>query len=146
MSSTSGTPILNERHAVVTGGSRGIGAVIARALVAAGAKVTVMGRTEATLQEGIQSLTCDVADAASVSRAFERAVNAYGPVPQGEFLLKLGLTARRDRLLQSATQAQGEAILTGAARLVDPRQMGLLFKALAVTDSGLAPPPPFGEI
>jgi SAM-dependent MidA family methyltransferase len=70
-------------------------------------------------------------------------LRAHGPMPQGEFLLKLGLAARRERLLQRATPAQAEAITSGAARLVDPRQMGVLFKALALTSAGIAPPPPF---
>ena len=71
---------------------------------------------------------------------------AYGPMPQGEFLLKLGLEARCERLLRNATPEQKAAILSGAARLADPRQMGLLFKMLALQSSGLAPPPPFGDI
>jgi NADH dehydrogenase [ubiquinone] 1 alpha subcomplex assembly factor 7 len=95
---------------------------------------------------GEADLTAHV-DFAGLKRAGEAAgLNAYGPMPQGAFLLSLGLEARRDRLLRHATEAQAEAILTGAARLADPRQMGLLFKALAVTSAGLAPPPPFGEI
>jgi NADH dehydrogenase [ubiquinone] 1 alpha subcomplex assembly factor 7 len=72
-------------------------------------------------------------------------LKAHGPMPQGEFLLKLGLAARRERLLQRATPTQAEAIASGAARLVDPRQMGVLFEALALTSAGLAPPPPFGH-
>jgi SAM-dependent MidA family methyltransferase len=36
-------------------------------------------------------------------------------------------------------------VLSGAARLADPRQMGLLFKVLVLQSSGLAPPPPFGD-
>ena len=67
----------------------------------------------------------------------------YGPMPQGGFLLKLGLGERRNRLLQRATPAQAEAIVSGASRLVDPRQMGVLFKVLALTNARLAPPPPF---
>jgi SAM-dependent MidA family methyltransferase len=67
-------------------------------------------------------------------------------MPQGEFLLKLGLASRCDRLIQTATQDQKAAILSGAARLADPRQMGLLFKVLMLQSSGLAPPPPFGDI
>jgi NADH dehydrogenase [ubiquinone] 1 alpha subcomplex assembly factor 7 len=70
-------------------------------------------------------------------------LNAYGPMPQGEFLLRLGLSERRERLLQHATPTQAEAIASGAARLVDPRQMGILFKALALTSTNLPPPPPF---
>jgi SAM-dependent MidA family methyltransferase len=72
-------------------------------------------------------------------------LKAHGPMPQGEFLLKLGLGERRERLLRRATPAQAEAITSAAARLVDPRQMGVLFKALALTSPGLAPTPPFGH-
>jgi NADH dehydrogenase [ubiquinone] 1 alpha subcomplex assembly factor 7 len=68
----------------------------------------------------------------------------HGPMAQGEFLLKLGLGERRNRLLERATPAQADAIASGASRLVDPRHMGALFKALALTSSGLPPPPPFG--
>ena len=42
---------LQGRHALVTGGGRGIGRAIAAALSAAGATVTVVGRTEKSLQE-----------------------------------------------------------------------------------------------
>jgi NADH dehydrogenase [ubiquinone] 1 alpha subcomplex assembly factor 7 len=73
-------------------------------------------------------------------------LDTYGPMPQGEFLLKLGLAARRDRLLRGARSDQREAIVSGAARLASPSAMGVLFKALALGSSGLASPPPFGEI
>ena len=52
-------------------------------------------------------------------------------MPQGEFLLKLGLGQRRERLLRNATPAAEGMIASGAARLVDPHQMGVLFKVLA---------------
>jgi NADH dehydrogenase [ubiquinone] 1 alpha subcomplex assembly factor 7 len=69
----------------------------------------------------------------------------YGPVPQGEFLLKLGLGERRNRLLQRATPAQAEAIASGASRLVDPAEMGTVFKALVLAGASLPSPPPFAE-
>jgi NADH dehydrogenase [ubiquinone] 1 alpha subcomplex assembly factor 7 len=70
-------------------------------------------------------------------------LKAYGPMPQGHFLLPLGLEARRDRLLKAARPEQQSAILTGAARLVDPQQMGAHFKVLALASVDLPPPPPF---
>jgi SAM-dependent MidA family methyltransferase len=93
---------------------------------------------------GAADLSAHVDFAALKREAVAAGLKAYGPMPQGEFLLKLGLGERRERLLQRATPAQAEAIASGAARLVDPRQMGVLFKALALTSAGLAPPPPFG--
>jgi NADH dehydrogenase [ubiquinone] 1 alpha subcomplex assembly factor 7 len=66
-----------------------------------------------------------------------------GPMPQGEFLLKLGLATRRDRLLAHARPEQQAAIASGAMRLIDPHQMGVLFKVLALMGRGLPAPPPF---
>ncbi len=77
------------------------------------------------------------------TRAEAVGLKVYGPLPQGEFLLKLGLGQRRERLLERTTSAQKAAIASAAARLVDPQQMGVLFKVLALTSAGLVPPPPF---
>ncbi len=95
---------------------------------------------------GAIDLTAHVDFAEMKRTAAALGLDGYGPMPQGEFLLKLGLAARRDRLLQQARLEQKEAIGSGAARLASPSGMGLLFKALALTSSGLASPPPFGEI
>ena len=76
-------------HAIVTGGSRGIGAAIAMALAERGARLTLMARTlgdlrshAAALQQlgsTVQSHECNVADEASVERAFQRATAGFGP-------------------------------------------------------------------
>lgn len=95
---------------------------------------------------GEADLTAHVDFAALREAARELGLSTYGPMPQGEFLLKLGLEARCERLLLDATPAQKAAIMSGAARLADPRQMGVLFKMLALQSTGLAPPPPFGDI
>jgi NADH dehydrogenase [ubiquinone] 1 alpha subcomplex assembly factor 7 len=94
---------------------------------------------------GEVDLTTQVDFAALKGIAAGFGLAAYGPMPQGEFLLKLGLGARCDSLARNATDAQRAALVAGAARLADPRQMGLLFKMLVLQSSGLAPPPPFGD-
>jgi NADH dehydrogenase [ubiquinone] 1 alpha subcomplex assembly factor 7 len=94
---------------------------------------------------GEVDLTAHVDFAALKEIATAIGLAAYGPMPQGEFLLRLGLASRCDRLLQIASPEQKAAILSGAARLADPRQMGLLFKMLVLQSSGLAPPPPFED-
>jgi NAD(P)-dependent dehydrogenase (short-subunit alcohol dehydrogenase family) len=82
---------LQGQHAVVTGGGRGIGAEIAKALAAHGARVTLMGRSGSALDsvaEAIASrsdrkaraIACDVTSPESVKRAFDEAVNAFGAV------------------------------------------------------------------
>ncbi|HRM68407.1 SDR family NAD(P)-dependent oxidoreductase [Thauera phenylacetica] len=83
------TPALSGRHAVITGGGRGIGAAIARALAEQGARVTLMGRTLAPLEEQagalreITEVHCERADVArpdSVDAAFAGAVARLGRV------------------------------------------------------------------
>jgi len=75
------------RHAVVTGGGRGIGAAIAAELVAAGARVTIMGRDRVLLEKharefggSAQAVTCDVTDDAAVQAAFDAARASFGEV------------------------------------------------------------------
>jgi NAD(P)-dependent dehydrogenase (short-subunit alcohol dehydrogenase family) len=77
-----------DRHAVVTGASRGIGAAIATALTAAGARVSLLGRDESRLTKvsgelgdaGRAIRVSDVADATSVRNAFAAARRHFGPV------------------------------------------------------------------
>jgi len=81
-------PSLDNRHAVVTGAARGIGAEIARTLAADGARLTLLGRQRETLQRLADQLpgsghfiaVADVADQASVAAAFADARAALGPV------------------------------------------------------------------
>ncbi len=72
-------------------------------------------------------------------------LSAFGPMPQGRFLLQLGLEARCQTLLRGATPDQQRKVMSGARRLVDPAQMGELFKVMAVTAGMSEAPPPFGE-
>jgi NAD(P)-dependent dehydrogenase (short-subunit alcohol dehydrogenase family) len=73
-------------HALVTGGGTGIGAAIARALGAEGARVTLVGRRRQPLDEvatGIASAsvqTADVTDPDQVAGAFAAARAAHGPL------------------------------------------------------------------
>ena len=74
------------RHALVTGGSRGIGRAIAAALAGAGASVTVLGRDEAALAEVVAAgdahgwAAVDVGDADRVVAAVAEAEAVRGPV------------------------------------------------------------------
>ena len=80
---------LTHKHAIVTGGGRGIGAAIASELARLGASVTVMGRDERALDRCAATLAaehrvrafpvvCDVADEASVDAAFAQARDCLG--------------------------------------------------------------------
>jgi NAD(P)-dependent dehydrogenase (short-subunit alcohol dehydrogenase family) len=91
-SQTAGEPYLHGRHAVVTGGARGIGAAIAVELARLGARLTLMGRDAVALTRQAKALSrdfsteatgvpCDVTDPAAVLDAFtlarERLGDAY---------------------------------------------------------------------
>lgn len=72
---------LTGKHVVVTGGGTGVGAAIAHAFAQAGAKVTIMGRSEAPLKaQGLPYQLCDVTEAASVAAAFDAARGELGVV------------------------------------------------------------------
>jgi NAD(P)-dependent dehydrogenase (short-subunit alcohol dehydrogenase family) len=82
---------LEGRHAVVTGGSRGIGAAVARALAARGATLTLMSRSMDELKKqaemlrsesnaSVRAFVCDVSDNASIRNAFAQATEVNGAV------------------------------------------------------------------
>lgn len=77
------------RHALVTGGARGIGLASARALLARGARVTLLGRDGAALDAAVadlaglgqvQAVSADIADEVSTRAAFAQAESGFGPV------------------------------------------------------------------
>jgi NAD(P)-dependent dehydrogenase (short-subunit alcohol dehydrogenase family) len=77
---------LSARHALVTGGGRGIGRAVAAALTAAGARVTVTGRSAAALQETVNAgdaagfFTADVVDGAALRDGIDAAAAERGPI------------------------------------------------------------------
>lgn len=77
---------LKDRHALVTGGGRGIGLAIARSLTKAGATVTVLGRQAQALERAISdraahaAVVADVVNFDMVQEAVSDAVSRHGPV------------------------------------------------------------------
>jgi 3-hydroxybutyrate dehydrogenase len=67
------------RHAVVTGGGRGIGAGIVAALRAHGAIVSIVSRTQPG-SDAADWHKADVTDAGSVDDAFRRCRERHGPI------------------------------------------------------------------
>ena len=68
---------------------------------------------------------------------------AYGPVTQGDFLVKMGLREREEMLRKRADARARIRLSKGAQRLVAGNQMGQLFKVLAVTHPDMPKPAPF---
>jgi 3-hydroxybutyrate dehydrogenase len=77
---------LDGRHALVTGGGRGIGRAVAAALTTAGAVVTVTGRQEAPLRDAVARsdaaayFIADVTDARALAEGVTGAVAQRGPI------------------------------------------------------------------
>jgi len=76
------------RHAIVTGGGKGIGAAIARELATQGATLTLLGRDTTALERQaraieatgarVQTFVCDVSDEGLVRSAFADAERVHG--------------------------------------------------------------------
>jgi SAM-dependent MidA family methyltransferase len=82
-------------------------------------------------------------DFGALARAAERGGAAsFGPVPQGEFLANLGIL---DRMMSLSSKNPGgqQTIKEAVDRLINPDQMGTLFKALAILPKGAPKPPGF---
>ena len=73
------------KHAVVTGGARGIGAAVTRALAAHGANVSMLGRSAAAAADlagdpHLHYAQADVCEPKTLSRAFDSARASFGPI------------------------------------------------------------------
>lgn len=82
------TQLLSGRHALVTGGSRGIGVAIAQCLLDHGALVTLLGRelpgvTSAAAKLSVDrchGAAADVSNSDQLRTAFQDATNRFGPI------------------------------------------------------------------
>jgi 3-oxoacyl-[acyl-carrier protein] reductase len=113
------------RSVLVTGGNRGIGLAIARALAADGDAVAITHRSGEP-PEGLLGVTCDVTDTASVDAAFAAVEAQQGPVEV--LVANAGIT--RDQLLLRMSDEDFEAVLdtnlTGAFRCARRASKGMI--------------------
>jgi NADH dehydrogenase [ubiquinone] 1 alpha subcomplex assembly factor 7 len=92
---------------------------------------------------GTADLSAHVDFAAFAEAARSAGAETHGPVGQGRFLAALGAGLRLAALSTRATSAQRRALESGVRRLLDPGEMGDLFKVLALVSPGLAMPAGF---
>jgi NADH dehydrogenase [ubiquinone] 1 alpha subcomplex assembly factor 7 len=93
---------------------------------------------------GEADLTAHVDFESLVKAASSGGAAVHGPVSQASFLIALGIAAREAALLNNATPDQQIAIRSGCRRLIEPAEMGSLFKVLALTQQGGPAPAGFG--
>lgn len=92
---------------------------------------------------GEADLTAHV-DFARVSEAARLAgARIHGPVEQGIFLLRLGIEERAKKLSAGTDDTQARAVALALRRLIDPAEMGKLFKVLAIAHPALGDLPGF---
>jgi 3-oxoacyl-[acyl-carrier protein] reductase len=113
------------RSVLVTGGNRGIGLAIARALAAGGDRVTVTYRSGEP-PEGLAGVRCDVTDPASVETAFDEVEAAQGPVEV--LVANAGMT--RDQLIMRMSEEDFATVLqtnlAGSWRVAKRASKGML--------------------
>lgn len=109
---------LKGKHAIVTGGGRGIGSAIAHELASRGVSLTLMGRSLPRLTEHartlerrfkvrVQSVQCDVSDPAAVIRAFRLATRRFG----GAYVLVNNAGQAASAPFNEMPRAQWDAII-----------------------------------
>jgi 3-hydroxybutyrate dehydrogenase len=115
------------KHALITGGGTGIGAGVARALAAAGARLSLLGRRSQPLEEvaaqtGGMAFPCDVTELASQQAAFAAARTASGPL---DFvILNAGIGDSRP-FLRTPRESWDAIIATNLTALFDGAQLAL---------------------
>jgi len=114
------------RNVLVTGGNRGIGLAIAKAFADAGDDVVVTSRN-GQAPDGLQAVTCDVTDTASVDAAFSAAEEIFGG-PVQVLVANAGIT--KDGLLMRMSDEDFDAVidtnLAGTFRCVRRASTGMI--------------------
>jgi NAD(P)-dependent dehydrogenase (short-subunit alcohol dehydrogenase family) len=121
---------LDGRRALVTGGSRGIGKAVARALIAEGARVAIASRTAATVEAaaaelGAVGIVVDTTDDASVRAMVATAVAELGGV---DILVNSAAPPASDGPVLAASLTPDDAVRTQ----VETKVLGYLRCARAV--------------
>ncbi|HYD30680.1 MAG TPA: class I SAM-dependent methyltransferase [Azospirillaceae bacterium] len=89
---------------------------------------------------GEADLTAHVDFEVLARAARQTGARVHGPITQGAFLANLGIRERAAILRRAASVAQAADIDAALRRLIEPEEMGTLFKVMALTDPRQEPP------
>jgi SAM-dependent MidA family methyltransferase len=94
---------------------------------------------------GEADITAHVDFGALARSAREAGAAVFGPVGQGDLLLRLGLVPRAERLGRDANETARASLVAAINRLAGagPGEMGELFTAIAIVHPALGAPPAF---
>lgn len=147
-------PILKDKVAVITGGSRGLGLAIAQTYALAGAKLVIASRTQRTVDMAVDLLrasgaqvtgfACDVADIVQVEALATHAIKTFGRIDI--WVNNAGLSAPYGPTAHIPTRDFSNVINTNivgtyngsviAMRHFVPQKSGKLINLLGRGDSG----------
>lgn len=91
---------------------------------------------------GASDLTADVDFARLIRLCRAHGLGIHGPVPQSDFLIRLGALQRADTLSRANPERAADTRAT-INKLVDPAEMGERFKVVAIASQGAEAPPGF---
>ncbi|KAF9101904.1 NADH dehydrogenase [ubiquinone] complex I, assembly factor 7 [Mortierella sp. GBA35] len=95
--------------------------------------------THVLTEPGKVDLSADV-DFNYLKQATEELVDCHGSITQAHLLHSLGIGARLDMLLAKATAQRREGLVSSYHRLVDPKEMGNVYRVMAMTPLGSPTP------
>lgn len=95
---------------------------------------------------GMADLTAHVDFPSLRETALQNGASVYGIQTQGEFLRQMGITLRAERLAGQALPVEKREIMMAVNRLIDPDEMGDLFKVMAVCHPEIPVPPAFEQV
>ncbi|KAF9352341.1 NADH dehydrogenase [ubiquinone] complex I, assembly factor 7 [Mortierella sp. NVP85] len=100
--------------------------------------------THVLTQPGNVDLSADV-DFQYLKQAAEGLVDCHGSVTQAHLLHSLGIGARLNMLLAKAAAHRRETLISSYHRLVDPKEMGNVYRVMAITPCGSPTPIAFEQ-
>ncbi|KAG0301487.1 NADH dehydrogenase [ubiquinone] complex I, assembly factor 7 [Dissophora globulifera] len=100
--------------------------------------------THVLTEPGKVDLSADV-DFEYLKQATEDLVDCYGSVTQAHLLHALGIGTRLDMLLAKAAAHRREGLISSYHRLVDPKEMGNVYRMMAMVPRGSPTPTAFDK-